>query len=160
AGPAGQAPRAGRARRCPCGGGGAAVADHRPSGRAAPVSGKIALGLTAGPVPVRVAAPVKAGICRLVEHVVNGRGAARRAGRLLEVEGSRVARWAARRATGGDLADAIPGGNPQHGLLGWEKAAIVDLYQTWGQTDRSHRKLAHRGSRVDLVHVSPSTLQR
>jgi transposase InsO family protein len=47
-----------------------------------------------------------------------------------------------------------------HGLLDWERAAIVELFDTWGSVDRSHRKLAHRGSRLDLVHVSESTMRR
>ena len=28
----------------------------------------------------------------------------------------------------------------------WEEQAILDLIEQWGPTDRSHRKLAHRGS--------------
>ena len=32
--------------------------------------------------------------------------------------------------------------------------------RAWGEIDRSHRKLAHRGSRLDLVHVSESTVLR
>lgn len=118
------------------------------------------MGLTAGPVPVRVDASVKAGICDLVENAVAGGFSARAACHLLDVEDSRVARWRARRAAGEDLADAVPGGHPVHGLLAWEREAIVELFETWGPTDRSHRKLAHRGSRLGSVHVAPSTLQR
>lgn len=118
------------------------------------------MGLTVGPVPVRVEASVKAGICDLVEHAVSHGWSARAACHLLEVEDSRVARWAARQSGGGDLADAVPGGNPLHGLLEWEREAIVELFEHWGETDRSHRKLAHRGSRLETVHVAPSTLQR
>jgi putative transposase len=47
-----------------------------------------------------------------------------------------------------------------HGLLAWEHAAIVELFEAWGEIDRSHRKLAHRGSRTGLVHVSESTVRR
>ena len=36
----------------------------------------------------------------------------------------------------------------------------MDLFETWGGIDRSHRKLAHRGSRLGLVHVSESTVRR
>ncbi len=111
------------------------------------------MGLTIGPVPVRVDASVKAGICDLVDHAVANGWSARAACRVLDVDDSRVAR----RATGQDLTDAAPGGNPVHGLLDGEKAAIVELYQAWGQADRSHYKLAHRGSRIGLVHVAPST---
>jgi hypothetical protein len=107
-----------------------------------------------------VDATVKAGICELVEHAVAGGWSARNACHLLEVDDSRVARWQARRSAGESLDDTPSGGNPLHGLLGWERDAIVTLFQAWGQTDRSHRKLAHRGSRIGLVHVAPSTLQR
>ena len=34
------------------------------------------------------------------------------------------------------------------------------MFTAWGEIDRSHRKLAHRGSRLDLVHVSESTVLR
>jgi putative transposase len=68
-------------------------------------------------------------------------------------------RWRARRDRD-RLDDAPPGGHPLHGLLDWERAAIVRLYECWGQVDRSHRKLAHRGSRLDLVHVSESSVRR
>lgn len=47
-----------------------------------------------------------------------------------------------------------------HGLLPAEHAAVVDLFETWGQLDRSHRKLAARGSREQIVHVSASTVRR
>jgi putative transposase len=30
----------------------------------------------------------------------------------------------------------------------------VALFEAWGEIDRSHCKLAHRGSRLQLVHVS------
>lgn len=60
----------------------------------------------------------------------------------------------------GRLDDLPPGGNPLHGILPAERAAIVELCETWGDVDRSHRKLAHRGSRVGLVHVSESTVRR
>jgi putative transposase len=36
----------------------------------------------------------------------------------------------------------------------------VALFGAWGEIDRSHRKLAHRGSRLGLVHVSESTVRR
>jgi putative transposase len=36
----------------------------------------------------------------------------------------------------------------------------VELFEAWGEIDRSHRTLAHRGSRTGLVHVSESTVAR
>jgi putative transposase len=47
-----------------------------------------------------------------------------------------------------------------HGLLDDEVAEIVQLYHEWGEIDRSHRKLAHRGSYLERVWVSPSTVRR
>ena len=118
------------------------------------------MGLTAGPIPTRVDATIKAGLCDLVARAVTGGVSARAACKILDVEDSRVARWQQRRAAGDSLDDALPGGHPLHGLLDWERAAIGELFQEWGEGDRSHRKLAHRGSRIGLVHASPSTIQR
>ncbi|WP_373146119.1 transposase [Mycobacterium marinum] len=47
-----------------------------------------------------------------------------------------------------------------HALLPEEIAAILDVAERWGTVDRSHRKLAHRGSYEQLVWVSPSTFRR
>ena len=47
-----------------------------------------------------------------------------------------------------------------HALLPADREAIRDLADAWGEVDRSHRKLAHRGSRLDLVHVSESAMLR
>src|SRR6266702_4061594 len=92
-----------------------------------------------------------------------GRGAGgwpvRRACALLGLDDTRAARWAARRAAG-QLDDKLPGGNPLHGLLAWERQAVIGLFEDWHEIDKSHRKLAHRGSRLALVHVSESTVRR
>ena len=58
------------------------------------------------------------------------------------------------------LVDQAPGGGAVHGLLDSEREAIVELFEAWGGIDRSHRKLAHRGSYVGQVWVSPSTFRR
>jgi transposase InsO family protein len=102
---------------------------------------------------------VKAGLLDLVDHAVERGWSARRAARLLGLDHVRLGRWEARRQAG-QLADRAPGGHPLHGLLEAERAAIVALFEAWGQIDRSHRKLAHRGSRLELVHVSESTVRR
>ena len=52
------------------------------------------------------------------------------------------------------MADRAPGGHPLHGLLDAERAAILALFEAWGEIDRSHRKFAHRGFRLGLMHVS------
>lgn len=117
------------------------------------------MGLTAGPVPARVDACVKAGLLELLDHAV-GQGWSLRMGcALLGLDDMRAARWQARREQG-RLADAAPGGHALHGILAWEHAAIIQLFESWGEIDRSHRKLAHRGSRIGLVYVSASTVRR
>jgi putative transposase len=81
--------------------------------------------------------------------------------RVLEVGELRIDRWLGRRAVGeGELADQLPGGSPMHGLLDWEVAEIVRLFQEWGEVDRSHPKLAHRGSYLERVWVSPASVRR
>ena len=117
------------------------------------------MGLSAGPVPVRVGGDVKAGLLELVEHATDAGWSRRRAALLLGVDLDRIARWLARREVG-RLDDDTPGGGPVHGLLDWERAAVGELHGTWGEVDRSHRKLAHRGSRLGLVHVSESSVRR
>jgi putative transposase len=106
-----------------------------------------------------VDAHVKAGLLELVDHAVQHGWSSRRAAGLLGLDHVRLGRWATRREVN-QLADHRPGGHPLHGLLGWEHAAIVELFEAWGEIDRSHRKLAHRGSRLGLVHVSESSVRR
>ena len=47
-----------------------------------------------------------------------------------------------------------------HWLLPTEAAEILALFDEWGEIDRSHRKLAHRGSYLGRVWVSPSSVRR
>ena len=100
---------------------------------------------------------MKAGLLDLIDHAVAGGWSGRRAALLLGLDTDRVTRW---RGRGPDLLDDATGGVALHGLLDWERAAIVDLFDGWGELDRSHRKLAHRGSRLGVVHVSASTVRR
>jgi putative transposase len=83
-----------------------------------------------------------------------------RACRVLDLADVRAHRWRRRLELTGTLEDRSPGGNPVHGLLDWEEQAILELIENWGPTDRSHRKLAHRGSYTGQVFVSPSTVLR
>ncbi len=78
---------------------------------------------------------------------------------VLEIDRRRVWRWQARREAG-TLDDEDPGGNPIHSLLAWEVETVLALAEEWGEIDRSHRKLAHRGSYTNRVWVSPSTVRR
>jgi putative transposase len=79
--------------------------------------------------------------------------------RELELGEVRAWRWVERRAAG-ELADRAPGGAPMHGLLDNEVAEIIALYHEWGEFDRSHRKLAYRGSYLERVWVSPASVRR
>jgi putative transposase len=77
---------------------------------------------------------------------------------VLELPELRAHRWAARRAAG-TLADRKPGA-ALHGLLPEEAAAILAVFDEWGETDRSHRKLAHRGSYLGRFWASPASVRR
>lgn len=78
---------------------------------------------------------------------------------VLELDRQRAWRWRHRQAAGRP-DDAAPGGNPIHGLLAWEEAEILAIFDEWGPIDLSHRKLAHRGSYIGRVWASPSTVDR
>ncbi len=112
-----------------------------------------------GRIPRRVDAATKADLLGLVDHAVTAGWPLRRAAHVLDINEGRVWRWMARRADG-RLADRRPGGAPLHGLLADEIDAVVTLFHEWGDIDRSHRKLAHRGSYLHRVWVSPSSVRR
>lgn len=118
------------------------------------------MGLSAGPVPTRVDSPAKESLLKLACDAVAAGWADTRACETLGISDVRVHRWRARLREEGTLVDRAPGGNPTHRLLAWEEAAILELIEGWGQIDRSHRKLAHRGSYTGAVFVSPSTVLR
>jgi putative transposase len=112
-----------------------------------------------GPIPDRVDEAVKVRLLGLVGAAVAAGWSTARACHVLELDRRRLWRWQAR-AAAGTLGDRPPGGNPIHGLLDWEEKAILELFETWGPVDLSHRKLAHRGSYIGQVWVSPSTVDR
>ncbi|MGH8887582.1 MAG: hypothetical protein ACRDYX_20920 [Egibacteraceae bacterium] len=95
----------------------------------------------------------------LIDRAVKDGWDHRRVCRALELGCRRAWRWRTRRA-GGGLEDLPAGGQPVHGLLDWEAAEIVKLFDEWAEVDRSHRKLAHRGSYLHRVWVSPSSVRR
>lgn len=119
------------------------------------------MGLSAGPVPARVDADVKAGLLELIEHATGTGGwSQRRAGATLGLDHARVLRWQSR-AAAGRLEDARPGPDEAlHALLESEREAILMVAEQWGEIDRSHRKLAHRGSRLGLFYAAESTVLR
>jgi putative transposase len=112
-----------------------------------------------GPIPARVDAAVKEAIIALIDEAVAGGWTVSRVCGLLELDRVRAWRWKQRAHITG-LADAKPGGRPINTILAWEEEAILHLFDEWGPVDRSHRKLAHRGSYLNRVFVSPSTVDR
>jgi putative transposase len=78
---------------------------------------------------------------------------------VLGLDARRARRWQ-QRAQDGKLEDHAPGGHPVHGLRPSEIRAILALADEWGDVDGSHRKLAHRGSYLGRVWVSPATVLR
>jgi putative transposase len=78
---------------------------------------------------------------------------------VLGLDARRARRWQ-QRARDDELEDRVPGGHPVHGLRPVEVEAILALADEWGETDRSHRKLAHRGSYLGRVWVSPASVFR
>ena len=122
------------------------------------LSQKRALGVTAG-VPPRVDAGVKAGLLDLVDGAVGAGWTTARACAVLELDGRRCRRWQHRRSAG-RLEDGAAGGAAVHAITPFERQAIVELFERWGDIDGGYRKLAHRGSYENLVWVSPSTLYR
>lgn len=121
------------------------------------------MGLTAGVVPARLDAPAKQGLLDLVDHASAAGFSLRWACRHLGVDHARMLGWRSRLAAGTGLSDAQPGppaGEALHALLDWERDAILALARAWAAIDLSHRKLAHRGSRLDQVFVAESTVLR
>jgi putative transposase len=112
-----------------------------------------------GPIPARVDEAAKTKMLSIIDDATARGWSMGRVCAVLELDRRRAWRWQARAAIGA-LADRSPGGNPIHGLLEWEEQAIVELFDRWGPVDLSHRKLAHRGSYLDKVWVSPSTVDR
>jgi putative transposase len=121
------------------------------------------LGLNAGLVPTRVDAPAKQGLLDLVDHALEHGLSGRWACRQLGLDHARMLSWRTRTRAGDKLDDAAPGplpGEALHALLDWEKDAVVEVAKGWGHIDLSHRKLAHRGSRLGRVFVAESTVLR
>ena len=108
---------------------------------------------------MRVPAATKQHLLVLIDRAVADGWDHRRACAYLELAEGRAWRWRERRAAG-TLADRPPGGHPVHAITPEEETAILRVFEEHQLTDRSHRKLAHRGSYQGLVWVSPSTVRR
>jgi transposase InsO family protein len=107
-----------------------------------------------------VSAETKLELLGLIDGAVADGWAHTRACRVLDLADVRAHRWRQRLRETGSLEDGRPVGDAVHRLLESEEQAILDLIEQWGWVDRSHRKLAHRGSYTGTVFVSPSTLLR
>lgn len=118
------------------------------------------MGLNLARVPRRCSGEVKEGLLKLIDCAIEDGWSHARACRTLGVSDVRAHRWRARRRGIGTLEDLAPGGNPVHRILDRERQIVLELVEEWGPTDRTHRKLAHRGSYLGRVFVSPSTLLR
>jgi transposase InsO family protein len=112
-----------------------------------------------GPIPARVDAAAKTVLLGVIDDAVKAGWSLARICGVLELDRQRAWRWRHRLAAG-RLEDRPGGGHPIHGLLAWEEAEILAVFEEWGELDRSHRKLAHRGSYTERVWVSPSTVDR
>ena len=97
-------------------------------------------------MPARVPAQSKELIVDLVDDAVRAGAAHRWACSLLGVSDDRAHRWRRRLRDTASLEDRKPGGVALHALRPSEIAEILDICEQWGPVDRSHRKLAHRGS--------------
>lgn len=109
-------------------------------------------------VPARVDAEVKDVLLALIDHAVGSGWSLGRACAVLGISVRRAQRWITRRYLQ-ELVDARPGGSV-NALIPEEVEAILATFDTWGETDRSHRRLAHRGSYTGAFWASPSTVRR
>ena len=107
-----------------------------------------------------MSAGTKLELLGLIDGAVKDGWAHTQACRVLDLADVRAHRWRQRLRETGSLDDGRPVGDAVHRLLESEEQAILDLIERWGPVDRSHRKLAHRGSYTATVFVSPSTLLR
>lgn len=104
-------------------------------------------------------AATKRELLALIDEAVAGGWDHRRVCAYLQLGETRAWRWRERRAAG-TLEDQAPGGGAVHAITPQEEAAIVQIFEQHGLIDRSHRKLAHRGSYKGVVWVSESTFRR
>ena len=105
-------------------------------------------------------AETKEQILELVDGAVRAGAAHGWACSLLGVSDDRAHRWRRRLRDTGTVEDRPSGGVALHALRPCEVAEILAVTEQWGPVDRSHRKLAHRGSYERRVWVSASTLRR
>lgn len=113
-----------------------------------------------GRIPARLDEATKVALVELVEGAERAGWSTAESCRYLELSRRRLERWRRRRSSGAGLTDRASGGNPVHGITPAEEAEIVAVFHEWSTTDRSHRKLAHRGSWLGRFWCDPSTVLR
>lgn len=113
-----------------------------------------------GRIPKRIEAATKTALIGLVDEAAEAGWSEAAACRYLELSPRRLQRWRRRVAAGMGLDDSASGGNPVHGLTPAEEDEIVAVFNEWADIDRSHRKLAHRGSWLGRFWADPSTVRR
>jgi putative transposase len=106
-----------------------------------------------------VPAVTKHALLALIDAAVADGWDHRRACAYLQLGETRAWRWRERRLAG-TLEDRSPGGHPVHAITAAEEQAILAVFEAHQDSDRSHRKLAHRGSYEGVVWVSESTVRR
>ncbi len=115
--------------------------------------------MVGAPVPARVDADTKAALLGLVGQARDAGWSLEGACQVLQLDPRRVRRWTRRTRHPHGLIDARPGG-AVNALTPEEIEAILTGFEDWGEKDRSHRRLAHRGSYEGRFWVSPSTVRR
>lgn len=110
-------------------------------------------------MPSRVDAETKRQLLAVVDQACEQGWALQRICGVLELDTCRVWRWRRRAAAGGDGLDDQIVRAPVHAITPDKEAEIVAVAAEFKDIDRSHRKLAHRGSYQGRVWVSPSTFQ-
>ncbi|MEJ7800740.1 MAG: helix-turn-helix domain-containing protein [Ilumatobacter sp.] len=113
-----------------------------------------------GRIPARLDEATKTAVVDLVAGAEAAGWTTAAACRYLELSRRRLERWRRRIDSGVGLADRGSGGHPTHGITPAEEAEIVAVFHEWSGTDRSHRKLAHRGSWLGRFWCDPSTVRR
>ena len=91
-----------------------------------------------GPIPARVDSAAKTMLLDLIDDAAKAGWTLGRICGVLELDRARAWRWRHRQATG-RLTDATPGGNAIHGLLDWEEAEILAVFEEWGCGSRVPR---------------------
>jgi putative transposase len=118
------------------------------------------LGLAGGPIPSRVDAHAKQQLLEVVDQACASGWTLKRICGVLELATNRVWHWRQRAAQGVERLEDEVTRAPVHAITPDEEVEILAVAEEFKAIDRSHRKLAHRGSYEGRVWVSPATFRR